>query len=165
MQNIPEEWCVAYHGVGDGKPSDNVKHILGLIYKGGLKAGTRQIHEDCLDYFHKGKKVGNGVYCSPKIETAQEFSGKCNINGKEYSTAIMLRVKPNKRRHCNQCPDSKEPYIYWILNGTPDEIRPYRILFKCTNDNEEEEEEEEDKKKKMIKKKKRMKKKKYLLQD
>jgi len=133
MENKPEEWCVAYHGVGDGQPSDEVKKTLGLICKGGLKAGKRQMHEDCPDYFHKGKKVGRGAYCSPIIKTAEEFAGKCIINNKEYSTIFMLRVKPSKRRHWNQCDDSKKPYFYWVLNGTPDEIRPYRILFKCTS--------------------------------
>ena len=49
----------------------------------------------------------------------------------------MLRVMPSKRRFCNECADSKDPYFYWVLNGTHDEIRPYRILFKCTNDGEE----------------------------
>ena len=137
MDNIPGEWCVAYHGVGDGYVSDEVKKVLGLVYHGGLKAGSGQLHENCPDYYHPGEKVGRGVYCSPKIETAKDFCGKCNINGKEYYTVFMLRVKPSKRRHCNQCDDSKKPYYYWVLNGTPDEIRPYRILFKCTNDDED----------------------------
>ena len=139
MDNIEGEWCVAYHGVGDGYPSDKVKNVLGLIYKGGLKPGKRQLHEDCPDFFHKGKKVGRGAYCTPKIETAQTFAGKCNINGKEYYTVFMLRVKPSEIRHCNQCYDSKKPYFYWVLNGNPDEIRPYRILLKCTDDNDDNE--------------------------
>ena len=137
MDNIDGEWCVAYHGVGNGYPSDEVKKVLGLIYHGGLKAGKGQLHENCPDHYHKGKKVGKGVYCSPKIKTAQKFSGKCNINGKEYYTVFMLRVKPSKRRYCSHCDDSKDPYYYWVLNGTPDEIRPYRILFKCTNGDKE----------------------------
>jgi hypothetical protein len=28
------------------------------------------------------------------------------------------------------CEDSKEPNIYWVVNGTNDEIRPYRILYR-----------------------------------
>ena len=139
MDNIPGEWCVAYHGVGDGCASDKVKKILGLVYHGGLKPGLRQMHEDCPDYYHEGEKVGRGVYCSPKIKTAQQFCGICDINGKQYYTVFMLRVKPSKRRFCNECSDSKHPYYYWVLNGTPDEIRPYRILFKCTDDDDDEE--------------------------
>ena len=31
MKNIPGEWCVAYHGVGGGQSSDEVKSITGKI--------------------------------------------------------------------------------------------------------------------------------------
>ena len=36
----------------------------------------------------------------------------------------MVRVKPKAIR----CPKTMESY--WIVNGTTDEIRPYRILYK-----------------------------------
>ena len=134
MENIEGEWCVAYHGVGYSASSDKLKNIIRLIYLGGLKAGEGQLHENCPDRYHKGKKVGQGVYCSPKIETAGEFAGQCEINGKKYYTVFMLRVKQRKIRHCNQCEDSKKPHYYWVLNGTPDEIRPYRILYKCVDE-------------------------------
>ena len=39
----------------------------------------------------------------------------------------MARVKPNVFRTCE---DQKN---YWVVNGTKDEIRPYRILYKCVN--------------------------------
>ena len=136
MDNVNGEWCVAYHGVGGGYTSEKVKNVLGLIYKGGLKAGKAQAHEFCDDYYNEGKKVGRGVYCSPRIETAKKFAGIRNINGKKYYTVLMLRVKPSKIRHCYKCNDSKKPYYYWVLNGTPDEIRPYRILYKCIDDKE-----------------------------
>ena len=42
----------------------------------------------------------------------------------------MVRVKPEAIRHCDQCFDSRAPYNYWVVNGTEDEIRPYRILYK-----------------------------------
>ena len=145
MENVKGEWCVAYHGVGYNYSSNKVKKIVRLIYLGSLKAGDGQIHENCPDHYHKGKKVGIGVYCSPKIKTAGNFAGQCNINGKTYYTVFMLRVKQRKIRHCNQCQDSKKPNYYWVLNGTPDEIRPYRILYKCIdNDNDDKDEDDED---------------------
>ena len=126
MENLPGEWCVAYHGVARGQPSDNVKKVTGLIYKSTFIAGQWQAHMDCMDQYHLGKKVGYGVYCTPNIETAgNEYSGKSNINGTNYKTVLMVRVKPSAIRHCN-CAD------YWVVNGTTDEIRPYRILYqKC----------------------------------
>ena len=42
----------------------------------------------------------------------------------------MVRVKPDAIRHCDSCSDSRAPYNYWVVNGTTDEIRPYRILYK-----------------------------------
>ena len=37
---------------------------------------------------------------------------------------FMMRVKPDKIRYPLEKPE------YWVLNATPDEMRPYRILVK-----------------------------------
>ena len=124
MNNSSGEWCVAYHGVGRGNTSDNVKDITGKIIKGGFKAGQNQAHEFCDDIFHPGKKVGRGVYCTPTILTAEGYSGESNINGIPYKTVLMVRVNPNAIRHCSDSGD------YWVVDGTTNEIRPYRILYK-----------------------------------
>ena len=131
MENAKGEWCVAYHGVGSEQSSDNVKNVVGLIYKGSFKKGSGQMHENCRDQFHPGKLVGEGVYCTPKIKTAEYYAGISEINGIRYKTILMVRVKPEALRHCDDCEDSKEPYIYWVVNGTTDEIRPYRILYQA----------------------------------
>ena len=130
MDNSPGEWCVAYHGVGVNQPSNNVKNITGEIVNSNFQAGKRQAHKDCPDQFHPGKKVGPGVYCTPKISTASIYAGISEINGVKYKTVLMVRVKTNAIRHCDECWDSREPYNYWVVNGTEDEIRPYRILYK-----------------------------------
>ena len=130
MKNKDGEWCVAYHGVGYGQNSDKVKGISGLIYKGGFKPGRRQAHKDCDDQFHPGQKVGEGVYCTDKIEVAEKYAGTVEINGKKYKMVIMSRVRPDKIRHCDTCADSKEPFNYWVISGTTDDIRPYRLLYK-----------------------------------
>ena len=46
----------------------------------------------------------------------------------------MVRVKPEALRHCDDCDESKE-CEYWAVNGTTDEIRPYRILYKMVENN------------------------------
>ena len=131
MNNSPGEWCVAYHGVASGQASDDVKNVTGLICQKSFKAGSRQAHEFCNDQFHPGQKVGKGVYCTPIIKTASDYyAGISEINGIKYKTVLMVRVKPQAIRHCDTCPDSKAPYNYWVVNGTTDEIRPYRILYK-----------------------------------
>ena len=121
----PDEWCVAYHGVGRDKPSDEVKKVTGLIYKGAFKPGENQYHKDCENLNKPGTKVGEGVYCTPNVDTAAGYSGISEINGKSYQTVLMVRVKPSAIRECSDGGD------YWVVNGTTDEIRPYRILYKC----------------------------------
>ncbi len=123
------EWCVAYHGVGRGQDSKQVESITGKIIYGGFKPGEKQYHENCKNINKKnknynGKKVGKGVYCTPKISTAESYSGISEINGKKYYTVLMVRVNPNKMRYCA---DEKD---YWVVDGTADTIRPYRILYK-----------------------------------
>jgi len=124
MSNSPGEWCVAYHGVGNNKNPQEVKGIVVKIINDKFKPGPNQVHENCQDVCHPGKKVGRGVYCTPKIEEAEYYAGESIVNGKKYKTALMVRVKPKAIRHCSDVPD------YWIVSGTTDEIRPYRILYK-----------------------------------
>ena len=127
MQNKEGEWVVAYHGVG--RHSEDVNKLPGKIFKEGFKKGANQEHKDCEDYFHPGQKVGEGVYCTPRIDIAELYSGHSEFNGKKYKTVIMTRVNPKARRHCINCETSRVN-IYWVVNGTSDEIRPYRILYK-----------------------------------
>jgi len=124
MSNSPGEWCVAYHGVGRRKNPEEVKRIVVNIFNDKFRPGQGQAHENCQDLCHPGKKVGIGVYCTPKIEKTEPYIGNSIVNGKKFKTVLMVRVKPKAIRNC-----SCEPY-YWVVNGTTDEIRPYRILYK-----------------------------------
>ena len=130
MQNQKGEWVVAYHGVGNLVNPKDVVGIPASIYQQGFKIGKRQAHKDCDDNFHPGQKVGEGIYCTPRIDIAEQYAGYSEFNGLEYKTVIMCRVNPIARRHCHTCEESKINE-YWVVNGTPDEIRPYRILYKC----------------------------------
>ena len=123
MYNLKGEWCVAYHGVYGEE--DMVKKRSGLIIEEGFKSGNGQEHKDCKDKFHPENKVGEGIYCSPKIEIAEEYAGTIKINNKKYKTVFMVKVKPNAIRCCNDCEFAKD---YWVINRG--EIRPYRILYK-----------------------------------
>ena len=128
MNNSKDEWCVAYHGLANSQQSEQVKKTTRDVISGGLKKGINQIHKDCNDQFHPGQKVGEGVYITPLITIAEIYAGVSNVNGKKYKTAMMVRVKPQAIRACT-CQDSN----YWVVNGTYDEIRPYRILYKLNN--------------------------------
>ena len=124
MNNIKGEWCVAYHGVGDGQPSEKVIKDAGLIYKGGFKSSHRNTQANVEDKRHPGKTCGYGVYCSPDIAYAEDYAGKTEFNGEKYKVVLMLRINPDKIRQSKDFP--KE----YILNPLKDEIRPYRILLK-----------------------------------
>jgi hypothetical protein len=124
MDGNPEEWAVAYHGIG--RQDNNVEEIAGKIVKGGFKIGNCHKLAKYDDINHPGKKIGIGIYVSPKIKYIEEngYVGKSNtvINGKRFKMAFMLRVKPDGIRACTAYPDE------WVL--AQDEIRPYRIILK-----------------------------------
>ena len=125
--NDKKEWAVAYHGVG--RNSDQVGKIVKLILSGGFKVGSGQAYKDEDDILHPGKKVGIGVYFQRNTKVSECYAGKININENIYSVILMCKVNPNNiRAPCS----SKD---YWILNGTIDEVRPYRILLKQCKEN------------------------------
>ena len=119
--------------------NEALKRYFGFdTFKGDQEAIIRNVLEgndtfvlmkDCPDEFHPRQKVGEGVYCTPNIKAVEKYAGKSEINGIIYKTVLMVRVKPDALRHCNKCLDSRTNN-YWVVNGTNDEIRPYRILYK-----------------------------------
>lgn len=106
--NRKGEWCIAYSWLGYGKNSYNL--------------GQKYSNE--MDRKHKGRKVGNGIYCTQNPEIMNDFTESINIKGKEYKLGLMLRVNPEKIRS----PQSNEEI--WVVDGYSDEIRPYGILIK-----------------------------------
>ena len=122
--NNPNEWCVAYLGVGRYTNTD-----LELVYSNSNSCfgiGPAQIQGECPDRFHSGFKVGQEVYLSPNIKYAELCAGEVNLNNKIFKTVLMSRVKNSKIRSCS-C--SKYGYNY-VVNAKTDEVRPYRILLK-----------------------------------
>ena len=129
MDNNPNEWAIAYHGIGRGRNDveDITRKIATAEYQKLIK-GAGQDLKDHDDDNHPGKKIGEGVYCSNDIGYIEKHNlcGNSNtqINGKKYKMAFMLRVKPDRIRVNKNYPNQ------WILDGTTDEMRPYRILLK-----------------------------------
>ena len=129
MDNNPNEWAIAYHGIGRGRNDveDITRKIATAEYQKLIK-GAGQGLKDFDDDNHPGKKIGEGVYCSNDIGYIEKYNlcGNSNtqINGKKYKMAFMLRVKPDRIRVNKKNPNE------WILDGTTDEMRPYRILLK-----------------------------------
>ncbi len=127
--NRDGEWAIAYHGIcvrqHDG---DKVKKTGGVITRTQtLKKGPRQAYKDFDDTNNPGKKVGDGVYCSPNPDILDHYAGKVNINGKDYKVGFMLRVHPKKIRIPQRENGKKD---YWIVSGSYKDTRPYGILLK-----------------------------------
>ena len=109
----PGEWSVAYHGMGG---------ILSPGEKNNNNKNRQQFH-DSEDKYHKGNKVGKGICMTPNPKIMEESCSTYTIFGQPHKIGIMCRVNPKKIR----CP--KENENYWFINGTDNEIRPYRILI------------------------------------
>ena len=117
------EWAVAYHGTGTGLGM-TLEQATHNIVVGGFKPGGRQAYQYDDDANHPGQKVGKGVYCSPNPGVMNSYAQTAKNNGKTYKMGFMMRVKPDKIRYSNSKKD------YWVLDGTTEQIRPYRILIK-----------------------------------
>ena len=122
--NYEGEWAVAYHGVGSLLGQNEILNVINEISVNNLKSGLRQQYKDSNDAFHPGEKVGVGVYVTPQPNIMDGYCGVVNCEGKRYKLAFMTRVMPEKIR----CPENKKDY--WVINGTNNEVRPYRILIK-----------------------------------
>ena len=142
MNGNENEWAVAYHGIGSklGFTVENAAHLIftGKHFKVGENQrckGHKNINErfkfdpskdpEDLDPNKEEKgKVGIGVYCSPKPDVMDYYAGRAYINEHSYKIGFMMRVKPDRIRISKTVPD------YWVLDGTTNEMRPYRIMIK-----------------------------------
>ena len=108
--NNPNEWAVAYHGMGIG--------LNGDINNNNLQ------FKKSKDIYHDGKSVGEGVYMTQDPNIMEQFSSEYELQGKKYKLGIMCRIMPKSIRSPE---NGKE---FWVINGTENEVRPYRILIK-----------------------------------
>ena len=118
------EWSVAYHGIGGGLKGSQLFNSRTSLIVNNLLPGINQQFKDDIDLFNLGKKVGEGIVVTPKPTIMEEYCGIFDCYGKRYKIGFMTRVMPKKIR----CPDGQDDF--WVINGTDNEIRPYRILIK-----------------------------------
>ena len=124
------EFAVAYFGLSNIYGNENnLNHFLNEIdSQDVLKMGYEQIYKNDININVQSKdeyeKCGNGVYLYQDPKIAENTASIIDIGGVRYKVLLMCRVNPNKIR---------QPIGYqhcWILNPTPAEVRPYRILIK-----------------------------------
>jgi len=102
--NSPGEWANSYHGTAN----ENAEPIV----KWGLKVGVRNAY-------------GRGIYCTPSVYTALEYSKIYTENdtGKKYKIAFQNRVRV---KAIHRASEKGGPDDYWYVTNTAD-IRPYGI--------------------------------------
>ena len=103
---------------------DKIKSIIKTIVHDNLKPGAGQAYSYADDKRHPGKKCGNGVYITPKLNIACQYAGGITLGNKNYRLVIMVRVNPSFIRE----PDTMKDY--WIVDGNGNQLRSYRLLIK-----------------------------------
>ena len=126
--NNYNEYAIAYYGLNNHLDDKNLMISDLNVYANDIKKLIKDnFYQDQIDERNnQQKKCGEGIclYQDPII--AENTARIIEIPGYGISIKIILmcRVKPSKIRQ------PKNFSGFWILNPTPDEIRPYRILFK-----------------------------------
>ena len=121
------EWAVAYHGFGVRMQGKEIKNIIKTIIHNNLKPGAGQAYSSVRDCRHPGQLCNKGVYTTPHLEIATQYSGTIPLGGKQYRLIIMSRVNPSFIRE----PENMKGY--WILDGKANQLRPYRLLVREAN--------------------------------
>ena len=121
-KNKKGEFAIAYMGINNflGNQDEMISDLNLMLMK---KLFRKEL--DCRNN-EKGeeKKCGDGICLFQNPEYAENSAGIINVYGYQIKVLLMCRINPEKIR---------QPYNFrdfWILNPTPDEIRPYRILIK-----------------------------------
>ena len=119
-------FAVAYFGISNiyGNKKNLKNFLVEIASQDALKIGYEQTYKDDQDIRHPTQKCGSGIYLFQNPEIAENTAGIINIGAVRYKLLIMCRVNPKKIRQPKGFKDC------WILNSSPFEIRPYRILVK-----------------------------------
>ena len=126
--NQEGEFAVAYLGLYNfydikGQLNEEL-NIFALNIRNIINNMSQNLFENDRDIRHNNSKCGNGICLFQNPEYAENTAGIVDICGFRIKIMLMCRVKPNKIRQPENCRE------LWILNPTPDEVRPYRILIK-----------------------------------
>lgn len=117
LDGRPNEWAIAYHGT-------KFATMPGILST-GLTVGERQAYKDFKDA-RTGSKIGCGIYCTPNVNTAAEYSPSVEIDGKKMQFVMQCRVRPEAIKRIHE-EVGRESGAYWLINE-PSDIRPYGVL-------------------------------------
>ena len=122
------------NGNNDWLSYENWEGEFSIAYLGNFSGETNELmkYREKIDIRRSNNKCGDGIplFQDPEYlekEEAEGFmtvEGEVDIIGYRIKVLLMCRVNPKKIREPENCNN------VWILNPTPDEVRPYRILVK-----------------------------------
>ena len=128
-RNRKGEFAVAYLGINNYLESKTqiISDLNNYIQKIDNCLSQKLFQEE-VDIrrwnFFISHKCGDGVCLFQDPKYAENYAGVIDILGFQIKILLMCRVNPDKIRQPKSFPE------FWILNPTPNEIRPYRILIK-----------------------------------
>ena len=115
------EWAIAYTGLSPRNSTSLIKKLLKyIIVKKKLNIAISKINCESNDKRNWGK-VGKGIYLTPNIRIAEQYTNIISFNNKTYKVLFMARVYIKGIRE-------PENSYFWVLDEK--NIRIYRILFK-----------------------------------
>ena len=120
-ENNKSEKAIAYYSFYNMTSKGIQKELNNIIMNKGLVINKDlQPKFGYYDKRKKEKKVGYGIYLSPKINIIEGNTGIIHFKNKSYKIALMVSVLAEKIRQ----PDEN----YWVLN--PEDIEINKIIFK-----------------------------------
>ena len=119
---IEEGWCNAYLWIGD---NSNLIKCFPREENEDIN-GNNKINLNSEDKNNEGKNSLEGIFCTEKINIAEKNSKNLEINNKSYKIMLIVKVKKDAIQKCN-CANHIN---YWVVNGTYDEIKPDKIIYK-----------------------------------
>ena len=132
-ENKKGEFAIAYMGINNllGESQQMISNLNDYADKIEKKPTNKIFRKDSnkrnkgiFSIFSKNKTCGDGVCLFQDPKSAENSASIINASGYQIKVILMCRVNPQKIRQ----PENFQEC--WILNPTPDEIRPYRILIK-----------------------------------
>ena len=103
------KWAIAYHGINSKNKSDIIKKLLKyIVIKKDLKKAISKIKEKSNDKRNWGK-VGKGIFLTPNIRIAEQYTDIISFNKKKYKVLLMARVYIKGIRE----PENSQ---FWVLD-------------------------------------------------
>ena len=125
--NNQEEFAIAYLGLDNYLNDNECQQKIDELndYYGNIrKMIINKLYKDDIDIKNNVHSCGDGICVFPNPDYAENMAGIIDIYGCIYKILIMCKINVKKIRQ-------PKNYSYcWILNPTPDEIIPYKILLK-----------------------------------